>query len=245
MNIFKKSPKPPKPVEAQAKAQNPIRQAQTFVEASKQFEQFRSDELRKSRATAWRVAAGATISTIFALLALTAVIVTQKDAEPWLIKVDNNTGFTSSVQYVRNANVQDDDIVNKYWLSRYVTGRESYDWFFIGKDYKMVSLMSTPNVGAEYERTATGKGSPVETLKDKGKIEAKVTSISFVGKVAQVRFDKIKLNADGSPSGEPTTKWIATVSFSYGKTALSDAERLVNPLDFKVYAYRLDPEAAQ
>jgi type IV secretion system protein VirB8 len=242
---FKKSSKLPKPAVAQAKELHPIRQAQSFVEASKQFEQFRSDDLRSSRAIAWRVAAGMGICTILSLLALTANIVTRTDPEPWLIKVDNNTGFTSSVQYVRNANVQDDDIMNKHWLSRYVTARESYDWFFIQKDYKMVSLMSMPNVGAEYERTATGKGSPVETLKDKGKIEAKVTSISFVGKVAQVRFDKTKLNADGSPSGEPTTKWIATVSFSYGKTALSEVERLVNPLDFKVYGYRLDPEAAQ
>ncbi len=245
MNPFKKSPKPPKPVVAQAKTQNPIRQAQTFVEASKQFEQHRSDDLRTSRAIAWRVAAGMGVCTIISLLALTANIVTRKDPEPWLIKVDNNTGFTSSVQSVRNASQQFDDVINKYWLARYVTARESYDWFFIQKDFSMVALMSAPNVGADYSRQSTNKESPVETLKEKFKIVAKVTSISFVDKVAQVRFDKTKLTADGNASGEPVTKWIATISFSYGNTPMTEEQRLVNPLDFKVYGYRLDPEAAQ
>jgi type IV secretion system protein VirB8 len=226
-----------------SKLKIPTRKPQDFFTAAKQFESEKIDEIKKSRALAWKVAAGIGILAGLSIISQIAMVATRKDPEPWLIQVDSATGVAAIRKNVKDAQSKYDEVVNKYWLKQYVQTRENYDWFTAAADYNTVLLMSESPVGTEYANAAIAKDSPVETLKDKYKLTAKVTSISFIGDVAQVRFTRTKMSASGEISStEPPTNWIATVAFGFSNTKMTDDQRLVNPLDFRVSSYRIDPE---
>jgi type IV secretion system protein VirB8 len=227
------------------KPKNPNREPQDFYAAAQAFEVQKIDEIKKSRRLAWTVTGGFALLAALATVSQIVMVATRKDPEPWVIQVDNATGASTIKKNVKDAQFQFDEVVNKFWLKQYVQARESYDWYTISADYNTVLLMSEPNIGTEYATLSTAKDSPVETLKDKFKIISKVTSITFIEGVAQVRYTRTKLTPAGDALiNEPPTKWIATVAFSFGNSKMTEEQRLINPLDFKAASYRIDPEKA-
>ena len=221
----------------------PQKKPQDFFSAAKQFETEKIDEVKTSRSLAWKVTAGIGLLAGLSIISQIAMVATRKDPEPWLIQIDSATGVATIRKNVKDAQAHYDEVVNKYWLKQYVQARENYDWNTVAADYNTVLLMSEPPIATEYANAAIAKDSPVETLKDKFKIIAKVTSISFIGDVAQVRFTKTKMSASGEVSTtEPPTNWIATVAFGFSNTKMTDDQRLVNPIDFRASSYRIDPE---
>lgn len=166
-----------------------------------------------------------------------------KTTEPYVIRVDNNTGFTDIAKPISNAQTSYGEELDKYWLSKFVIERESYDWQFIENSYQTVELMTVPNTFNEYKAYITSKVSPVNLFKQNKKIKVKVLSVSFINGVGQVRLSKQVLSAGGEPDVTlPITYWLATVAFDYKHEIKLEQQRLVNPLGFQVLSYRLDPE---
>lgn len=229
------------------KASKPGRLAQAFTKAAADFEQSKIDEIKASRKLAWTVAAGAGgMALVCGITALLAIFM-RTEPEPVVLKVDNSTGYTSVMRSVRDAEDHYDEVVNKYWLGQYVKTCETYDWFTISTLYDSCKLMSYSSVAKEYEARVNAPGSPLNLLKDKGRISVQVSSIVFVGDTAQVRYTSQKV----SPSGEnldnsPPQKWIATIAYEFKpKQQMTEQQRLVNPLGFSVASYRRDPEASK
>ena len=72
-----------------------------------------------------------------------------------------------------------------------------------------------------------------------------MNAISFVGDMAQVRFEKRVVPVKGDLDKQiPVQKMIATISFEYKNEPTQEKDRLVNPLGFQVTSYRVDPENA-
>ncbi|MBP7483723.1 MAG: type IV secretion system protein [Aquabacterium sp.] len=225
------------------KAAKPARLPQSFAEAAADFEQSKILEIKRSRKIAWIIAMVSTAICSVSILAFLVALLTRTEPEPTILQVDKSTGATTVLRSVRDTKDQYDEVVNKYWLARYVSTCEGYDWFTISEQFEACKLMSDGDVAKEYSRKVQAPGAPLSVLKDKGKVVVKITSIAFFGETAQVRFTSEKLSASGeNVDNSPLQKWIATIAFQFKPGMMTEQQRLVNPLGFKAATYRVDPE---
>ena len=96
-----------------------------YVEAES-WAQDRQDELRKSRRTAWIVAAAA--ATVAVLVALALIVLTPlKTVEPYTLLVDRNTGFVQALNPIDPERISGDAALTQSFLVQYVIARESFD----------------------------------------------------------------------------------------------------------------------
>lgn len=235
------SKKTPDPKQAEKKAEKRV--PQSFVQAAADFEKSKIVEIKRSRKIAWVIASIATGICTVSIIAFLVALLMRTEPEPVILKVDNSTGATTVMRSIRDTKDQYDEVVNKYWLAQFVRTCESYDWYTISEAFEACKLMAEPDVAKEYSARVQAPNAPLNILKDKGKVVAKITAIAFVGDTAQVRFTTEKL----SPSGEntdnsPVQKWIATVAFWFKPGQMTEQQRLVNPLGFRAVSYRVDPE---
>ena len=222
------------------------RAPQNFIEAAKDFERSKTEEMRKSRKVAWVIAGVTTAITSVSIIAFLVALLMRTEPEPVILKVDNSTGATTVMRSVKDAYDKYDDVVNKYWLAMYVRYREGYDWYTISQQFESVKLMSENAIATEYENAVKAENAPLAILKDKAKIIAKINAITFIGDTAQIRFTTEKESISGeNPDGSPVQKWIATVAYLYDAGQMTEQQRLINPLGFKVVSYRVDPEVIQ
>lgn len=216
---------------------------QSFNEAAIAFERSKTEEMKRSRKMAWGIAIVSVTLCSISILAFLVTLLTRSEPEPTIIKVATDTGATTVLRSVRDASDKYDEVVNKYWLAIYVRAREGYDWYTIGDEFEAVKLMSEGDVATEYATKVQTRNSPLEVFKDKAKLVAKVSSVAFVGDLAQVRFTTEKQSTSGeNPDGSPTQQWIATIAFRFKSGLATEQQRLINPLGFKVLSYRVDPE---
>jgi len=216
---------------------------QDFIHAAADFERSKIEEKEQSRKIAWIIAGICVVVTVISISAFLVALLLRTEPEPVILKVDNSTGATTVLRSIRDTKDRYDEVVNKYWLAQYVRTCESYDWYLINEAYESCKLMSEPDVAKEYEHKVQDPNAPLNILKDKGKVVAKVVSITFTGDIASVRFTTEKLNASGENlDNSPVQKWVATIAFWFKPGKMTDQQRLVNPLGFKVVAYRVDAE---
>lgn len=169
-----------------------------------------------------------------------------KEAVPYVARVNETTGAVDIITSIKDKQMHYDEVVNKYWLAEYVRQRESYDWNTVQMSYDNTLLMSAPEVQIPFKNLYNSAAAPHKVLKNRFKVVAKVTNISFVGDVAQVRFEKqmMPITGETETTPSPPEKLIATVAFEFKATPMKEASRLINPLGFQVTSYRVDPEAA-
>lgn len=219
------------------------RTPQTFIEAAADFERSKTEEMRLSRKIAWVIAGVSMGITTISISAFLVALLMRTEPEPTILRVDNSTGATTVLRSIKDVHDKYDEVVDKYWLAEYVKYRENYDWLTISSQFDAVNLMSDSPVGNEYSTFTKGKNSPLSILKDKGKIVIHIAAISFIGNVAQVRFTSEKQSINGlNTDGSPIQKWIATIAYFYRPGQMTEQQRLINPLGFKVTSYRVDPE---
>ena len=214
-----------------------------FFKEVKEFQNDRLAQVKKLSKIAWLSTAIMTFIVVVMAVAIAAMM-PLKTVEPFVIRVDNNTGFTDVAQPLANNKTTEGQEVDKYFLAKWVVNRESYDWQTIQNMSDTIELMSSNRVFSEYRNIITNKvTSPLFILKQDKKVMVRVSSVTFIDDVAQVRFIKFVKNANGTMAPEyPTTNWIGTIGFDYKKTISKQQERLVNPLGFQVTSYRVDPE---
>lgn len=222
------------------------RAPQNFTAAALDFERSQVDDL-KARMSLYRYvcAAGIIIGILGTATALVATLA-RKQPEPFVLKVDQSTGSTEVMRSIKDSEEKYDEVVNKYWLAQYIKICEGYDWYTIGEQFEACKLMSYDDVAKEYSRRIQAPESPLNLLKDKGKISIKIISIAFFGDTASVRYTSQKTNPSGEViDGAPLQKKVATIAYEYKSGYMTDQQRLINPLGFKVASFRSDYEAQQ
>lgn len=198
----------------------------------------------KSERRAWRVAWGFGIGFVLVCVAL-MLLTPLKEAIPYLVRVDSSTGVPDIVTAIDEKGVGYDEVIDKYFLARYVTARETYDWYTIQKDYETVGLMSTANVGKVYASQFEGPNALDKkygsTITQTIKIVSVVPNDRAKG-IGTVRYIKLTGRTD-DPNSREATRWVATIGYEYRNAAkLKESSRLINPLGFTVKSFRPDPE---
>jgi type IV secretion system protein VirB8 len=212
-----------------------------FLEASRAWETTEIVRARKSEKRAWIFAGLGTMIGLAACVAV-ALLTPLKTVEPFVVRVDKNTGAADIVSRLDENTLSFDEAIDKYFLGRYVNYREEYSNAIAFPNYEAVSLMSTRQVGDAYYAQINPKNprSPTQVYGKEGGVEIGVNSISFLAQgVAQVRFTRTERKLNAEPV---VTHWIATITYIYVNATMDAKSRLVNPVGFQVLDYRLDPE---
>lgn len=199
-----------------------------------------------SERKAWLVAAAFGVLAALCVLAVVFLLPLKK-TEPYVIRVDNATGVPDVITTLTSKDVGKDEVTQKYFLADYVRAREGYDWYTLQKDYDKTRLYSAPLVSSEYGKLFEGADSLDKKYRNKVKVTVQIQSIvppsSETRLVGTVRFSKTIKNLDDTLSAGVTTKWVATIAFSFNDSSnLTESQRLINPFGFQVISYRVDQE---
>lgn len=223
---------------------SPRQEAINFIQMAQEFERSQIEAVKRNNKVAWRVAG---VSMFISVLAVGAVIglTPLKSVQPFVLRVDNNTGATDIVTSVRDIKkLKYDEAIDKFWLGQYIRFREGYDWWTVQAGYDASMLMSSPQIQNDIAGLFESPAAPYKVLKDKARVDVRVISVSWVGDVAQVRFErKVKMLTADQAKAPPPQRMLATIAYRYVNKPITEKDRLVNPLGFQVMSYRIDPEA--
>lgn len=214
-----------------------------LLKSSRDFQTSRIDLAERSEKRAWKIAyLGMGIG--FAGVLAVACLAPFKTAVPYLLRYNSETGYTDLAPVYKSNSKTLGDNVDKYFISRYVQYRESYDWSTIQDNVDFADLLSTQNVFSEFNAFIHSNNSPVKILGVNKKIKVDVISVSFLGDVAQVRYRKTVLDSNGQPSsGYTPINYIANVKYDYDKKIVYAKDAVnVNPVGFEITAWNTSPE---
>ena len=212
-----------------------------YLEESRGLERDYLDELVHSKRAAWRVAAASGVLVVLALGAVVALL-PLKRVEGFVLRVDNATGSVDMVTSLRDGQVTYGEVVDKYFLNKYVLNRESYAYDTLQTAYDTTVLLSSPDVQREYRAIFDGPNARDKVLSNQTRIVVAVRSImpGTTSNTAVVRFSTRRKQTNGAPDVEESL--VSTIGFHYVGAAMHEQDRLVNPLGFQVTSYRVDPE---
>ncbi|WP_323000538.1 type IV secretion system protein [Denitromonas sp.] len=213
-----------------------------YLEETRGLERDYIGEVLKSRRAAWFVAG---VGLMLGFLGLGAgwAGLSQDAPDPLILRVDNATGDVDVVTTMKEQETTYGEVVDAYFLNKYVLNREGYDYDTIQTLYDTTALLSNPVVQREFYALYDGQNARDKKLSNRTKIMVKVRSITPTagGGNAVVRFTTQQRHSNGS--NEPPRNWIATIGYTYVNAPISAQDRRINPLGFQVYSYRVDPES--
>jgi len=191
-----------------------------------------------------------TIITIISLLCATITMVAivrltpLKSVEPFVIQVDQKSGITQTVDPLTVKELTANEAVNNFFLVQYIRSRESYSITDLARNYNIVRIMSDSHkVYPEFVAQAdpNNPGSNAARLGSSGLRTVKFKSIIYLNpQLVQVRM-LIEEKGDGYTQQHK----IALIAFEYVKMSLTNEERYLNPLGFRVTDYRVDEDILQ
>ena len=191
---------------------------------------------------AFLIAVGASLIALFEAIAL-VVLMPLKTVEPYTILVDRQTGNVEALKPLDQAMIAPDQALTRSLLAQYVIAREGFALESVKSDYRKVALWSAGEARSQYlsDMRGSNPASPLVSLPPQAIIEVEIRSISSLGPhTSIVRFVKTKID----PGGQQTVAqpWTAIITYRFSGGAMSEADRLINPLGFQVLRYRHDAE---
>lgn len=224
-----------------------------FIKASKEFEKSRIGDIEKSKNTAWLVAAASCCVAILLAVVIT-VMMPLKTVEPYLVRVDNNTGATDIVTALSETkSITDTEATSKYFAALYVRLMEGYDWYTIQNQVNTLMLFSDRDMQNRINTKFAQPNAPHLVHTDKERVEIQVNNLSVLDEngLMQIRFTKKVVPMNGGIFDRNSNKfnppqieekYIATMGFEYVNVPKLDEIRLKNPLGFTVKSYRIDKD---
>ena len=212
-----------------------------YYKAARSWDEDRVASALRSRRTAWWVAGFAAAIAGVMAIAL-AGLMPLKRVDTRLVRVDSSTGIVDNVVQLREAGLGKDEVMNKFFLRRYVTLRESYTRHQLQPNYDQLYLLTAPKLrtALRNEWQMQSATSPYNRFGEHGTAEVKIKNVSLIGpNIGQVRYYVIERRQ----GVETLRHMVATMEFMYVASPASEDARAVNPLGFLVTSWRTDPEA--
>ena len=209
--------------------------------------------IRRSEQRAWRVA---TISLLVTTVLAAGYwwVMPLKEKQPFLVLADAYTG-QASLARLQQPTVDASEVLDRANVATFIRARESYDWTQVGaRDWSTVFTMAEDEVTAEYRglyRSDNPKG-PLAVYGRSQALRIRILSIQLFGpqggtdhRGASIRFQRRVFDKLGGV-GRFLDNRIATLEYTYKpQLAMGEEDRLLNPLGFRVTAYRVDTDHAQ
>lgn len=206
------------------------------------WEASRVHQMEVSEHRGWKVAWALGACLVLSWAAI-VFMMPLKETVPYVVRVDSSTGIPDILTTLNTEKVEFDEVMDRYWLARYVRARESYDWYTLQEDYETVGLLSASDVGKIY--ASAYEGDNALQKKRANRIRVTVEIISIVptpNRTATIRFRTRTAPPDGGSPPE-VANYVATIAYQYKpRTSMKGSDRLVNPFGFVVTSYRVDKE---
>lgn len=241
---------------AEKKAKKKISIDQQYFKEARSWDIQYSERAKKSEKTAWIVAIAAGLTTLAMAFSI-SIIMPLKTIEPYVVSVDKSTGIVDVISKLDlSSNVINEstqEVIDKYWINKYLINRESYSWNSLESARQTVGILSTAAVQAEYDRYNNPDINPKAPVSLYGyDIAANIAikSLSFIKseiidgterKTALIRIVK----TENKGSYVASSNWQVTLTFSYFNIPTEQSIRYLNPLGFQVLYYRVDPESME
>lgn len=218
-----------------------------LIEASRIFEQDVITNLNKSKKTAWLVACIFILYSL--LLTITfAFLLPLKETQPYVIRVDNNTGYTDIIPSLTDDTFTPDEALDRFWVANYVELREKYVYETLQQDYERVQLYGTSDINRQYIDYYKSENAPHKMYGSDSSIEVKILSINLgtsagetITKTATVRAELTKVNL--STNERSMKRIFTTIAYDYNPNiSLPLKLRTSNPLGFQILSYTVDIE---
>lgn len=226
-----------------------------YFQEARSWDEDKTDRIHRSEKRAWRIVATVSVVAVLEAVGL-ASMAPLKTVEPFVIRVDNNTGVVDVVSTLTDTAGEVDeeaqDALDRYWLSQYIRHREGYQFATREYDRNLVGLLSSSSVQQSYAKYTDPRENPQAPVSVYGRNAEVITNVKGVSTIntekidgvtrttALVRYTKqVKRSGDRSP----ITHWAATVTYVYLNSPMSVEERELNPLGFQVINYRNNQES--
>lgn len=191
------------------------------------------------------------ISSLF--LALVAgviilLILPTKSVMPFLIQVDEKSGYTTIIDQNSRDRVSADESLRRYFVIKFIKARESYDSNDLDVNNNIVRLLADRPIYRQYWSSVadqSNKESLYVTMGALSSRQVEIKSVQFLdSNRAQVRLTVKDVRKDlVAPPKE--THYIALVTFRFTNLSLTLDDMAVNPLSFQVTEYRIDQDSYQ
>lgn len=211
-------------------------------ERAMSWEASRVHQLESSERKAWRVAWAAAATVVLSWVAI-VLMMPLKETVPYVVRVDSSTGIPDILTTLNSEKIEFDEVMDRYWLARYIRAREGYDWYTLQEDYETVGLLSSSDVGAVYASQYDGENAIHNRLANRVRRTVEIVSIvPTPNRTATIRYRTFTAPPDGSADPEVATH-VATVAYHYKQpSVMNTRDRLINPFGFVVTSYRVDRE---
>ena len=195
-----------------------------------------------SRRIAWIVASVAAGIAALEAIAL-MLLMPLKTVVPYTLLVDRQTGYVQALKPLERDIVAPDQALVRSFLAQYVIAREGFDADSLKTTYRKVALWSAGEARSRYisGMQASNPTSPLATLPRRAQVIVEIRSISSLNAdTSLVRFSTVRSDPGGQPG--PAQTWAAVIKYRFSGDAMTEADRLLNPLGFQVVRYRRDAE---
>lgn len=199
-------------------------------------------ELAKGKTRTWQIVSGIFIVFCFGLVAALIGLTPLKQTVPFLIRVDNNSGYVDVLrpnEYSANSAKNSEDVMTQFLVKNYVRFHESYSWSTVHSNDDIIKRQSSASVYKRYSDFQTSPVGYMAKLGENAQIELKDIYFTELppndkNKVAQIRYTKRILNARGEPDANfPQTQWLVVVTYDFKQKVDAD----VNPLGLNVLEF--------
>ncbi|WP_369349820.1 VirB8/TrbF family protein [Stenotrophomonas sp. JAG2] len=211
-----------------------------------------ADMARRSERRAWWVATASLVMSL-ALAGGYYYMLPLKEKVPFLVMADAYTGTATVARLTgnfENQSITASDAINRSNVAQYVMARESYDFAVMGlRDWQLVFVMSDDLVSGSL-RARYANNNPQSPFNMYGKeraIRVKILSITPLEVQANGGFRgaSVRIQRSLYDKTKATTTYLdnqlVTLRFRYvPNLALNEQERILNPLSFQVFEYRVD-----
>lgn len=185
------------------------------------------------------IALVATLISSYSVAQLTPL----KSVQPFVIQVDDKSGLTQVVKPLTDKDIMSTQALKGYFVAKYVRARESYDEINYEDNFTSVRIMSDPIIFKEYQKfmAPDNETSPIVLFGRTGQRVVDILSLTIVNdNAAQVRMI-IKPEGKPNKSLQPVNI-IIWLTFEFVPMDLTEKERYINPVGFRVTSYTIDDD---
>lgn len=210
------------------------------LENGRQWDQETYLAIHRSRAIAWIIAGGSFLVALSLGIAI-SFLLPLKEPVPYVITVDKQSGYLEIAKPLNDKPLAKQQAITDYNLVQYVQLRESYLNAIAPENYHKVQAMSKDIAAKEHKLLWDGgnPNNPSVIFGYDGQVDVSIISVTPLNdKTASVRFAR-RVTHNGKISER---RYAAILIYEYSNHPMTNQERLLNPLGFKVTSYRVTEE---
>jgi type IV secretion system protein VirB8 len=187
--------------------------------------------------------------SLFCLLAMVAVVIAiifvkkfteSKSFEPYVVEMEEKTGLLNIVQNIDSTYLTADEAIKKFYIHSFLTSAEGYNYNTFQQDMRRLLLLSSGDVfrKAMLKHSQKSNTSTINVLGEKRQLTIKIKSIVFLSPTsASTRFVVFCDNPRAPYLAE--SHYIANIEFAFVNLSLTQEDRFLNPLGFRVTKYNV------